>query len=935
MHYGRPALKSEHIIDHDDQGSQRILLAVEYDEPKPFSIASRSANTLTMSDSFADLWKSSTPTKPVQPAQKLGSPPINNAPRRAQHDVFSMLSSAGSSNPSSRSLSPAVSGLPPQRTTTPNLATKSVSNGGDAFSGLLGRSLAAGTNGNSGKTMAERAADAERQKLESLRRHQQPVKPPTSNTWDGLDSLAKPSAQSDLSLATKPGQALLDDDWGLAEFASRPISRAAAAQPTVPPVPAVSADDDDWLSDFKHNPISQPKPQAFEVSSQNFRDDNSSPPPLPTRRRADSPGDFDFGNREDALLGDDSNDEDDILGALSKPVDAIPKRRSPPATARNTPPVARTYSGNGRNGTPVSRPVSPPPHILGQIVEMGFSIQQARIALAATDSGLDVEAALETLLSNGAASGDPVQPSLQSPEFQAPRSGARLMPQDREQHTPSPGGSQQDRERDIREQADKLLAQASEIGLSVFSKASSFWKEGKERVQKAYVEHAAPAGSSSASTGRPKWMTEQPHEEGEDPWKDGLREPGGGFSDEVEPTSERAKPQQQQPQRPKPKPKPKPTTADLFSDDPQPAPYVSPFRRRAPAAAPVAPAASTPRATPPPPPPPPRAAARPPSPPRRRSNLVSAPPSALATANKHKDAGSAKFKLGQYAEAEASYTSGIDALPSGHLLLVPLHNNRALARLRTGDHAGAVTDAGAVLELVGTGYHPKREVKVEKVEEGGGVDLGDALVKALKRRAEAWEGREKWEEAAKDWGTLAGLDWAAPKAKGEAARAVGRCRKTIAQNKEVDTGEAAPKPVLPRTKPKPPVKPAALSRPAPPSQALENLRTASNAAEAEDQLRHELKDTVDAKLTAWKGGKETNIRALLGSLDLVLWPELGLQKVGMAELVTPSQVKIKYTRTIAKLHPDKLNSGNTTVEQRMLANSVFGALNEAWNAFKN
>ena len=31
---------------------------------------------------------------------------------------------------------------------------------------------------------------------------------------------------------------------------------------------------------------------------------------------------------------------------------------------------------------------------------MGFSVEQARVALASTDTGLDVEAALETLLAN-------------------------------------------------------------------------------------------------------------------------------------------------------------------------------------------------------------------------------------------------------------------------------------------------------------------------------------------------------------------------------------------------------------------------------------------------------------------------------------------------------------------------------------------------------
>jgi len=51
-------------------------------------------------------------------------------------------------------------------------------------------------------------------------------------------------------------------------------------------------------------------------------------------------------------------------------------------------------------------------------------------------------------------------------------------------------------------------------------------------------------------------------------------------------------------------------------------------------------------------------------------------------------------------------------------------------------------------------------------------------------------------------------------------------------------------------------------------------------------------------------------------------------------LVSPGQVKVRYTRAIAKVHPDKLNTGNTTLEQRMIANGVFGALNEAWVAFK-
>jgi hypothetical protein len=138
---------------------------------------------------------------------------------------------------------------------------------------------------------------------------------------------------------------------------------------------------------------------------------------------------------------------------------------------------------------------------------------------------------------------------------------------------------------------------------------------------------------------------------------------------------------------------------------------------------------------------------------------------------------------------------------------------------------------------------------------------------------------------------------------------------------------------VPKPKPKPKVSIKPMPSPSN-SEALKALRAATSAAEAEDNQRHELKDSVDARLLAWKGGKEANIRALIASLDSVLWSELKWQKVGMHELVSNAQVKSRYTRAIARVHPDKLNAQNTTVEQRMIANGVFGALNEAWNAFQ-
>lgn len=206
-------------------------------------------------------------------------------------------------------------------------------------------------------------------------------------------------------------------------------------------------------------------------------------------------------------------------------------------------------------------------------------------------------------------------------------------------------------------------------------------------------------------------------------------------------------------------------------------------------------------------------------------------------------------------------------------------------------------------------YHPKREIRVENEEAGAGIDLGDGLIKAWKRRAEAYEGKEKWDEARKDWECVAAADWAKSALRGEAIRGAGRCRRMMTSNHGADIS----------SKPKPRATPAiprsSVRRGNSVNKALSNLRKANNAAEAEDQERHVLKDVVDARLTAWKGGKESNIRALIASLETVLWPELGWQKVGMADLVTPSQVKVRYTKAIAKLHPDKVRAAKLCLRE--------------------
>lgn len=63
------------------------------------------------------------------------------------------------------------------------------------------------------------------------------------------------------------------------------------------------------------------------------------------------------------------------------------------------------------------------------------------------------------------------------------------------------------------------------------------------------------------------------------------------------------------------------------------------------------------------------------------------------------------------------------------------------------------------------------------------MDLADAVVKAYRRRAEAFEGREKWAEALKDWEAIVGCEWAL-KARSEALNGIARCKKMISSERE-------------------------------------------------------------------------------------------------------------------------------------------------------
>ena len=88
------------------------------------------------------------------------------------------------------------------------------------------------------------------------------------------------------------------------------------------------------------------------------------------------------------------------------------------------------------------------------------------------------------------------------------------------------------------------------------------------------------------------------------------------------------------------------------------------------------------------------------------------------------------------------------------------------------------------------------------------------------------------------------------------------------------------------------------------------------------------------KLEKWAKGKSDNVRALLSTLDQVLWENSGWKGVGMTDLMNPAQVKKHYRKAMIIMHPDKVKQKGGTTEQIYIADYLFDLTNQAWGHFQ-
>ncbi|KAK4376160.1 hypothetical protein RND71_006837 [Anisodus tanguticus] len=100
----------------------------------------------------------------------------------------------------------------------------------------------------------------------------------------------------------------------------------------------------------------------------------------------------------------------------------------------------------------------------------------------------------------------------------------------------------------------------------------------------------------------------------------------------------------------------------------------------------------------------------------------------------------------------------------------------------------------------------------------------------------------------------------------------------------------------------------------------------------EQQERHRIGETLDIEIKRWAAGKEGNLRALLSTLQYVLWPECGWQPVSLTDLITGASVKKVYRKATLCIHPDKVQQKGATLQQKYVAEKVFDMLKFPSNA---
>lgn len=320
--------------------------------------------------------------------------------------------------------------------------------------------------------------------------------------------------------------------------------------------------------------------------------------------------------------------------------------------------------------------------------------------------------------------------------------------------------------------------------------------------------------------------------------------------------------------------------------------YVSPSRRRQPKAVPQKAAISKPRPA------------------------VSGPLNTFAQSDyeTHKAKGSEAFSAGDYDNALNAYTKCLQSLPEKHELRIVITANLALTAIKIGNYRLASQNCEEGLALVGDHVADQDWVINDK-------NIKYWYVRLLARKAESLEMLENFPESLQCYMLLITKFGVNDKKTMDAKR---RVNNIVNPPKQEVKSVSKPSPL-------------ATSAHAKSTKNLDQFKSRHMKEKLQEQQKFQLHDVVNERIQKWSHGKEDNLRSLLMSLSDVLplrlgFPFITTKKITINDLMLTKKVKINYMKVISNIHPDKL--GGYQLEDQMICQAVFVALNKAWDAFK-
>jgi hypothetical protein len=119
------------------------------------------------------------------------------------------------------------------------------------------------------------------------------------------------------------------------------------------------------------------------------------------------------------------------------------------------------------------------------------------------------------------------------------------------------------------------------------------------------------------------------------------------------------------------------------------------------------------------------------------------------------------------------------------------------------------------------------------------------------------------------------------------------------------------------------------------AKALQELKEREEKAKVSESEEDEARKRLEPKIKAWseEHGKKKQLRALLGSLHLILWQGADWKPVSLGDILDASKCKKCYHKASRVVHPDKTH--HLKAEERFLAKRIFDSLSQAKTEFES